>query len=280
MSLAYRLHNVPGLFSEGVDPQDDAAPLRLRSARARLFGDGAGGRFARAARVMGALIVSGRVVALPAYLELMARDRAVGAAALPDPRSAMSRPDGYCGAASDLAPTTLLQAYSQGLHARAPLGPATWWSPPRRLLRDLRQPPTPDAAPAQFDLACDAIVAECARAAARRDALEAMTPALKTAHARLLDRGYAHAFRVEAACGYGVVVGRIFVVLGLSGSASAAVRAIDALDAALRGRRFATLDLSFVRNALPSGAGREVSRADYLDMLDANPEADSSARWL
>lgn len=279
MSLAFRLQNVPGLFSEGIDSQDGAAPLRLRCSRERLFGESAAARIMRGAQVFVALTLTGRVVALPAYLELLARDRAVGAATLPDPRSAMTRPDGFCGAASDLAPTTLVQAYASGLHARAPLGPASWWSPQQRLLRDLREPPAPAAIPAQFDQDCDAIIARCAEAAISRDALEALTPDLKFAHARLLDRGYAHAFRYGEACGYGVVVGRIFVVLGLAGDKDQSARAVDALDGALRGRRFATLDLTFVREALPQGAGREISRDAYLAMLDANPEADSSARW-
>jgi Leu/Phe-tRNA-protein transferase len=279
MSLAFRLQNVPGLFSEGVDAQDDATALRLRSARQSLFGENAGARLDRVAGGLAALLASGRIIALPAYLELMVRDRAVGAAALPDPRAPLNRPDGYCGATADLAPVTLAQGYSEGLHCRAPIGPASWWSPASRTLRNLREPPVPAPVAGQFDRNCDAIIADCARAAAQRGALEALTPALKHAHARLLDRGFGHAFQAGEACGYGVVVGRIFVVLGLAGAPQEAAKAIDALDCELRRRRFATLDLTFVKSALPEGSGFETPRDAYLAMLDANPDADSSARW-
>ncbi|MBK9082809.1 MAG: hypothetical protein IPL88_12380 [Rhizobiales bacterium] len=234
---------------------------------------------ARIGRGLAALGDPRRLVALPAYVEIMLRDRAVGAAALPDPASAMTRPEGFCGAASDLAPTTLMQAYSQGLHARAPFGPASWWAPVRRLVRAI--PASAAAAPeARFDLDCDHAIALSAEAAARRAPLDAASPILRHAHARLFDRGYAHCFATSAAAGgYGLAIGRAFVVLGLYGEPADAAGALAALEGELARRRFALVDLTFVRALLPDLACETMSREAYDRMLDANPDGERAARW-
>ena len=280
MSVAYRISHIPGLFSEGVDTGAEPTPLRLRAHRERLLGETLRARFARLARVGLAMASPRRLLNLLVYLELMARDRAVGAAALPDPAAALPRPDGFCGAAADISPATLVQAYSQGLHARAPFGAASWWSPSVRRLRDLSAPcedaPGLDAL---FDSQSDAVIAACARDALRRDPLGAMTPDLKRAHARLLDRGFAHAWRIAGAQGYGLVIGGFFIVLGLAGEREAARRAVLALERELRRRNFSTLDLTFVADALDPGAGVETPRDVYLDMLAQSPNADCAVRW-
>jgi leucyl/phenylalanyl-tRNA--protein transferase len=280
MSVAYRITDVPGLFSEGVESSADQTPLRLRAHRERLLGETLRARLARLTRVGLAMSSPRRLLNALAYLELMARDRAVGAAALPDPAAALPRPDGFCGAAADLSPSTLMQAYAQGLHARAPFGAASWWSPPLRRLRDLSAPcehaPVADAV---FDSQSDAVVAACALAALRRDPLCALTPDIKRAHARLLDRGFAHAWRVDGAQGYGVVIGGVFIVLGLAGEREAARRAILALERELRRRNFRTLDLTFVADAIGPVIGAPMKRADYLDMLAHSPNVDCAVRW-
>lgn len=280
MSVAYRIINVPNLFSEGVDSGAEPTPLRLRAAREKLMGESFGERCARATRVALAMAAPRRLLSALVFAELMARDRAVGAAALPDPTSAHPRPGGFCGAASDISPSTLMQAYAQGLHARAPLGAASWWSPATRRLRDLRPAPADSPlARAVFDSDADAIVARCAAAAARRDPLTALTPALKGAHARLLDRGYAHAWSVEGAAGYGVVIGGFFIALGLAGEREAARRAILALEDELRRRHFRTLDITFVIDALGADFGEPTPRAAYLDLLAQSPNTDCAVRW-
>ncbi|QLP98223.1 MAG: hypothetical protein HZY79_13795 [Rhodoblastus sp.] len=280
MSVAYRITEVPGLFSEGVDCGSEPTPLRLRAARERLLGESLGARAARMARVGVAMASPRRLLNALAFFELMARDRAVGAAALPDPCAALPRPDGFCGAAPDISATTLMQAYAQGLHARAPFGAASWWSPATRRLRDLRAAPaaSPDMT-ASFDNDADAIVARCALAALRRDPLTALTPDLKRAHALLLDRGYAHAWRVAGAQGYGLAIGGVFIVLGLDGAHEAARGAIAALEAELRRRNFRLLDVTFVVDALGADFADPTPRAAYLDMLAQSPDASAAARW-
>lgn len=279
MSVAYRIAEVPTLFSEGVESGAEPTPLRLRAAREALLGESVAARAARLLRVGLAMAAPRRLLAVVPYLELMARDRAVGAAALPDPASALPRPDGFCGAATDISPGTLMQAYAQGLHARAPFGAASWWSPSLRRLRDLRLPAAGAAPAAVFDTQTDAAVARCADAALRRDPLAALTPDLKRAHARLLDRGYAHAWRVEGAEGYGLVIGSIFIVLGLAGEGEAARRAMLALEGELRRRNFCTLDVTMVADALDPSFAAPVARAAYLDMLAQSPSCDCAVRW-
>ena len=278
MSVAFRVNNIAGLFSEGIESGSERTPLRLRSEREKLFAESLGGRLARIGRGLAALADPRRLVALPAYVEIMLRDRAVGAAALPDPASAMTRPEGFCGAASDLAPTTLVQAYSQGLHARAPFGPASWWAPARRFVRSL--PAAACAAPeARFDLDCDRAIALSAQAAAGRAPLDAASPILRYAHARLFDRGYAHCFDTGTAGGYGLAIGRAFVVLGLYGAPADAAHAFAALEGELARRRFNLVDLTFVRALLPDLACETMSRDAYDRMLDANPDGERAARW-
>lgn len=280
MSLAYRISEVPTLFSEGVDYGCEPTPSRLRALRERLLGEAVGEQVNRLSRVALAMASPRRLLSLLVYLELMARDRAVGAAALPDPAAAQTRPEGFCGAAPDISPTTLMQAYAQGLHARAPFGAASWWSPRSRRLRDLSA--CADDGPvknASFDTQHDAVIARCAFDALRRDPLAALTPDLKRAHAGLLDRGYAHAWRVPGAEGYGVVIGSVFIVLGLAGEREDARRAARALEQELRRRRFAALDVTFVADALGDDFGESVERADYLDMLAKSPNCDSAVRW-
>ena len=278
MTVAYRITNVPSLFSEGVDYGVEPTPLRVRAARERTLAESLGEQVARVARASLAMASPKRLVSALAFFELMARDRAVGAATLPDPVAAQPRPSGFCGAAADISPSTLMQAYAQGLHARAPMGPASWWSPATRVLRDPRE--AADApSRAVFDTDADAIVARCAAAAMRRDPLSALTPALKRAHARLLDRGYAHSWSVEGAAGYGVPIGGFFIVLGVAGERDAARRSILALEDELRRRNFSTLDVTFVADAVGVDFGAQASRDHYLDMLAQSPDADCAVRW-
>jgi Leu/Phe-tRNA-protein transferase len=279
MSVAYRIANIPGLFSEGVDP-GEPTPLLLRASREATIGESVLGRLARLARVSLATFEPRRLVALPAYVELMLRERAVGAATLPDAASALTRPEGFCGAAIDLAPATLVQAYAQGLHARAPASAASWWSPPTRLMRDLRAPAqAPFVEGSVFDTDSDAIVARCAAAAMRRDAATALTPDLKRAHLRLLDRGYAHSWRAGGAEGYGLVIGGVFIVLGVTGDKATARRGLVALEQELRRRRFSWLDVSFVARATGRDFGVETPRAAALESLAQCPDSEGSARW-
>lgn len=280
MSVAYRITEVPGLFSEGVDSGAEPTPTRMKAAREQLLGESLAARAARMTQVGLAMASPRRLLNALAYLEMMARDRAVGAASLPDPAAALPRPDGFCGAAADISPTTLMQAYAQGLHARAPFGAASWWSPPMRRLRELRGAHADaQGEAAVFDNDADAIVARCAAAALRRDPLTALTPDLKRAHARLLDLGYAHTWRIDGAEGYGVAIGGVFIVLGFAGDRAAGGRAIAALEGELRRRAFCLLDVTFVAEALDADCGAATPRADYLNMLAQCPDAHGAARW-
>lgn len=280
MGVAFRLDNIAGLFSEGVESDAAPTPARLRMERGRLFGENPLQRARRIGRALLAIAAPRRLVATPAYLEILARDRAVGAAALPDPAAALDRPRGYCGAAADLAPTTLIQAYAQGLHASAAIGPATWWAPPVRRVRPIVAPRS-DTPAARFDCGCSDVIALSSAAAARRFALHATTPALKHAHARLADRGFVHCWRTcDASGGYGVAVGRVFILLGVfAPDPASACRSLSALEAELARRRFSLLDITFCRRAFGDLSALEMSRAEYNRMLDSNPDGDRAPRW-
>jgi leucyl/phenylalanyl-tRNA--protein transferase len=280
MTVAYRIANVAEMFSEGVGSDIEASPQRLRAARETLFGESPGARARRVARVIARMATPRHMMTALTYVDVMARDRAVGAAALPDPAAALPRPDGFCGAALDISPTTMMQAYAQGLHARAPLGAASWWSPAKRMLRDLLAHETVASVERpEFDSHCDAVVARCAAAAMARDPMAALTPALKHAHARLLDRGYAHSWRLGEAEGYGVVMGGFFTLLGLAGEAAATRRGLLALEAELRRRNFRVLDATFVSAAIGADYGEATARADYLEALTHSPSCDRAVRW-
>lgn len=276
MSAMLRCAHVPGLFSEGVEDMPAERPSRAMR-RERVFAETRRQRARRIAKVARACLTPRRLTGLLPMLDLFLRDWIVDAAALPDPALALSRPGGLCGAARDLSPNRIIEAYTLGLHARAPAGPITWWAPARRQI----VLPADGAIAADLHLDRDAahVMALCARDALETRPLQAVSPQWLRAQARLADAGFIHAFSAGEAGGYGLALGRVFIMLGVHGARPALRVAFRAFEAELAARNFAMIDVSFVSETLAGVDLHVMERAAYNAMLAVNPDNGKPGRW-
>ncbi|MGH6771067.1 MAG: leucyl/phenylalanyl-tRNA--protein transferase [Xanthobacteraceae bacterium] len=169
----------------------------------------------------------GRIGGLPGVVRMCMANLIAPARELPDPASALARPDGLCGIVHDLSIPTLVEAHRRGLYPFAHIHPLKWWSPatrcvlrfenfhiPKRLRSRLRQ----NRYQVTFDRDFVAVIKACA---GRRDGkwpLTWITPKIMRAYCDLHDAGYAHSFEVWNADGalvgggYGVAVGSAFTI--------------------------------------------------------------------
>jgi len=146
---------------------------------------------------------------------------------LPDPATAPMDFDGVCGIARDLSVPTLMKAHRAGLHPAAHAGPIKWWSPPRRCVlqfesfhmsRRLRARLRQNRHRVTFDRDFRGVIKACAEPRAGKWPVTWITPTIMRAYAALHDAGHAHSFEVwdqDGALvggGYGVAVGRVFVI--------------------------------------------------------------------
>jgi leucyl/phenylalanyl-tRNA--protein transferase len=157
------------------------------------------------------------MIRLP-LLDTIAWDR------FPDPRDALTEPNGLLAFGGDLSPSRLLAAYALGIFPWFSEGePILWWSPdPRcvfrtdtpRINRSLRRQLAGKHWQVTVDQAFDAVIRACA---APRDAESGtwLMPAMIEAYVQLHRQGHAHSVEVwdgERLVGgiYGVAVGRLF----------------------------------------------------------------------
>lgn len=146
---------------------------------------------------------------------------------LPDAATAPTELEGVCGIARDLSVPTLLKAHRAGLHPAAHAGPIKWWSPPRRCVlnfddfhmsRRLRSRLRQNRHRVTFDRDFDGVIKACAEPRAGKWPVTWITPKIMHAYAALHDAGHAHSFEVWdgdgalAGGGYGVAIGRVFVI--------------------------------------------------------------------
>ncbi|MGH3500991.1 MAG: leucyl/phenylalanyl-tRNA--protein transferase [Nocardioidaceae bacterium] len=199
---------------------------------------------------------------------------------LPDPASA--GPDELVGVGADLAPGTLLAAYSRGLFPMPVRRSVGWWSPVRRgvipldglrVSRSLRR--SVRSFEVRVDTAFDEVVAGCADP--RRKG-RWITPPIVAAYRRLFDLGWAHS--VEAwddegtlAGGlYGIAVGGLFAGESMFHRVSDAskvtlVALVDLLRAGEPADAGRVLDVQWWTPHLDSLGCVEVSRARYGELL-------------
>lgn len=144
---------------------------------------------------------------------------------LPDPETALRRPDGLVGICDDMSVDTLLEAYARGLYPWCHIGPMKWWAPAERMVlapedfhieKNLRRLLRNKRFQVTFDHAFEAVMRACGEPRPGRPALTWITPRVIVAYRALHEAGHAHSVEVwtpegELAGGaYGVAVGRAF----------------------------------------------------------------------
>lgn len=200
----------------------------------------------------------------------------------PDPRQALTSPDGLLAFGGDLSPPRLLAAYSQGIfpwfNADEPI---LWWSPDPRCVfdtaalrphRSLRRQLRRQSWRFTLDHAFDAVVQACAAPRARQ-AGTWIIPAMASAYGRLHRLGHAHS--VEAWDGerlvgglYGVVVGQMFCGESMFSAESGGSKlALMALARQLQHWGFPWIDAQVTNPHLLSLGARELSREGFLEAL-------------
>lgn len=131
------------------------------------------------------------------------------------------------GIANNLSPSTLMEAYAHGLFPHGHFGPEKWFSPVNRaVLRlddfhissRLRSMMRQGRYRVTFDQDFEGVIKGCAGRRQGRLHLTWITPRIMRAYARLFDEGHVHSFEVWngdgelVGGGYGVAVGRVFVI--------------------------------------------------------------------
>lgn len=210
---------------------------------------------------------------------------------LPDPADADL--DGVVGIGADLAPSTLVEAYRQGIFPWPHSGVALpWFSPdPRGVLdvdevhvsRSLRRTLRRSGWTTTVDHAFDEVVRACATE--RGDDGTWITPAMARAYRRLHVLGWAHSLEVWAVDGrmvggiYGVQVGGVFTGESMFHRVPDASKvAMVDLCARLRWAGAPLLDVQLTTPHLVSMGARDVPRARFVESLRAARDLDVRLR--
>ena len=197
----------------------------------------------------------------------------------PDPRQALTEPNGLLAFGGDLSPRRLLAAYSLGIFPWfGEHEPILWWSPdPRcvfhtetlRINRSLRRQLRGKTWRLSADHAFEQVVRACAAPRAR-EAGTWLVPAMIDAYVQLHRLGHAHSVEVwdgERLVGgiYGVAVGRLFCGESMFSAESGGSKlALVALARLLHEMGFPLLDTQ-VANPHTLGLGAiEMPRAEFL----------------
>ena len=200
----------------------------------------------------------------------------------PDPREALTEPNGLLAIGGDLSPVRLLRAYRSGIFPWfSPHDPILWWLPdPRTVLfperlkihRSLRKTLKNHPFDIRVNHDFSAVLHACAAPRAQQEGTW-ITDEMKYAYLRLHSMGYAYSiesWRDEQLVGglYGVKMGRIFF------GESMFTRVSDASKAALVGLCQgalglipAVIDCQFSTEHLLSLGAEEIPRQDFLALL-------------
>ena len=283
-----KLADLAALFSPGIEPPPPLSPAARRELRRRMFTETIPQTAVRMAKAARAALLRDGFGGCFRSVELMIRDRTIGAMGLPDPDRALHSPEGLCGMADDLSVATVMDAYEKGLFPSSHLGPMKWWSPnaravvaPATLAKRL--------AGADFDGAIGASVVfdrDFETAVCDGDAEAPTPPRLKWAFARLFDAGFAHSFDILArngeriGGGYGVAVGRVFVIEAMRFRDKEARNAgLGALAQALDERDFALIDAKRQTPELAGCGFDGTPRVGYAIRLRALLGHEKIGRW-
>jgi len=203
---------------------------------------------------------------------------------LPDPRTAQPGED-LVGVGADLAPGTLLQAYSTGIFPMdvQPEGVLGWWSPdPRAVLPldALRITKSLRKSMRHFSVTRDVAFREVMGACSRPTAPDVwITQEFVDAYCRLHDMGWAHSIEVWSGSDlvgglYGVEIGGLFAGESMfhrapDASKAALVALVDALGGVDGAREGRVLDVQWRTEHLGSMGAIEIPRLSYLDRVAA-----------
>ncbi|TPG05920.1 leucyl/phenylalanyl-tRNA--protein transferase [Rhodanobacter glycinis] len=197
----------------------------------------------------------------------------------PDPRDALTDPNGLLAFGGDLSPQRLLAAYSRGIFPwYGEREPILWWSPDPRCVfrteslsvnRSLRRQLSGKHWRLTIDHAFDAVIRACAAPRAG-DSGTWLVPAMIDAYGQLHQLGYAHSVEVwddERLVGgiYGVAMGRLFCGESMFSAESGGSKiALVAIARLLREMDFPLIDTQ-VSNPHTLGLGAiEMPRAQFL----------------
>ena len=200
----------------------------------------------------------------------------------PDPRGALTEPNGLLAFGGDLSPTRLLAAYRHGIFPWFSAGePILWWSPdPRCVLhterlhlpRSLRRQLRGRRWRVSVDHAFEPVIRACA--APRRDGSGSwIVPAMIDAYVQLHRLGHAHSVEVwddaRLVGGiYGVAVGRMFCGESMFSAESGGSKvALIALARLLRELEVPLIDTQVANSHTLSLGAIELPRAEYLREL-------------
>ena len=216
-------------------------------------------------------------------------------ASFPDPRQALTEPNGLLAFGGDLSPTRLLAAYGKGIFPWFSDGePILWWSPdPRcvlhtqdlRMNRSLRRQLADKHWHLTLDHAFDAVVRGCA--APRRDASGTwIVPAMVDAYNRLYHLGHAHSIEVwedgQLIGGiYGIALGQLFCGESMFSRRSGASKlALVALARLLHSWDFPLIDTQVANAHTLSLGAVEIPRAQYLqDVATLRRQPGQPGNW-
>ena len=283
-----RLAELASLFSPGVEPPPPLSPAARRAMRRGLFAESLTQTALRILKAGRAALLRDGFGGCFRALELLVREKSIGAIGLPDPERALFSPDGLCGVADDLSVATIMDAYERGLYPSAHFGPMKWWAPnaraivqPSTLARRLAGADAENAIGATIAFDRDFETALC-----DGDDDVPTPPRLKWAFAGLFDAGFAHSFDIVARSGekigggFGVAVGRVFVIEALRFKDGAAREAgLRALAQALEERDFAVIDAKRLTPELAACGFDETPRIGYAQRLKAALGHEKIGRW-
>ena len=295
MRMQISAAHVAGMFSEGLEADPPKTRTMLMRERASRFRETFSQRLTRNILGLAYALRPRRISDIPALLGFIARARVVGEAGLPDPETALARPDGLCGLARDLAPSAMLEAYARGIFAFKHCGPLKLWAPAQRfcmapdkmkvnknVARLLRR----GDFSVTFDHAFDDVVLACAGRRPRRPPLTWLTPQMMTAFADLHDEGHAHSFEVWdksgalVGGGFGVAVGRVFVTESqFSRVSNASKIGFTELNRCLSSWGFVLNDCKYHTPTLEEMGFSNMPRAAYNELLRDNLGYGKVGRW-
>ena len=205
----------------------------------------------------------------------------------PNPRHAAEEPDGLLAVGGNLAPTTLIDAYRQGIFPWfCDDDPILWWSPATRcvirpqhyhisksLLKCLRRHPYQITT----DKAFDRVIEACAVPRVEMGVAVSgtwITPEMMVAYSTLHTMGYAHSVEVwdhdELVGGvYGIASGAVFCGESMfSGVTNSSKIALAYLCKWLATNDFALLDCQIINPHLLSVGAEPMTRHVFLDLLE------------
>jgi len=207
---------------------------------------------------------------------------------------ALRDPPGLLAAGGDLNPTRLLAAYERGVFPwYSAQQPILWWSPdPRMVLfpnefnisRSLKKRLRGDDYATRVDHAFSATIRECA--APRRSGPETwLNEDMISAYERLFSMGFAHSietYRGDELIGglYGIHLGGVFFGESMFSRATDASKvAMARLVAECRTRDIQVIDCQVASAHLASLGAREVSRSEFVALLERHARRTPCPRW-